>query len=171
MGIQHLDVNGYLPWKDPRKPGKPFPSEVVYTLRQEARTKPLMKFSAPGTWSLLISHHSRRLTAWLGLAWCTSPLLAWFGSSPPSLSQAHTLSASLCLSLSLSGFHSLSFFLSFKICFLSPFWYPPPFSCLSSFFSSLPSFALFSLSPLLFLHFPMISKTHSFFSELILFDK
>ena len=108
-------------------------------------------------------------TAWSRLV--HSPLLAWFGSSPPSLSQAHTLSASLCLSLSLSGFHSVSFFLSFKICFLSPFWYPPSFSCLFSFFSFRSSFAPFSLSPLLFPHFPMISKTHSFFSELILSDK
>ena len=148
MGIQHLEVNGYLPWKDPRKPGKPLPSilhavEVVYTLRQEARAKPLMKFSAPGTWSLLISHWSRPLMARLGLAWCTSPLLAWFGSSPPSLSQAHTLSASLFLFL---AFTLSPFFYLLKSAFflLSGILHPFPVSSLSL---ALAHLLLCSLSP------------------------
>lgn len=83
-----------------------------YTLRQEARTKPLMKFSAPGTWSLLISHHSRRLTAWLGLHTVQKPFagLVW---EFPQASPRHIPSLPLCVSLFLFPAFTLSPFLSF----------------------------------------------------------
>ena len=142
--------------------------EVVYTLRGEARTKPLMKFSAPGTWSLLISDRSRPLRH--GLVSPGAQFLCWPGLGVPlQASPRHIPSLPLSVSLSLSGFHSVSFFLSFKICFLSPFWYPPSFSCLFSFFSSLPSFVLSSLSlpsyALIFLLSPKhIDSSQSWFS-------
>ena len=80
-------------------------------------------------------------TAWSRLV--HSPLLAWFGSSPPSLSQAHTLSASLCLYL---AFTLSPFFYLLKSAFflLSGILRPFPVSSLSLAFTHL---LLRSLSP------------------------
>ena len=105
LGIQLLEVNGYLPWKDPMKPGKPRPSIAsccgggVHTQRggQDQTSDEILcsrNMEPPDL------RPQRAPTAWLGLTWCTIPLLDWFGSSPPSLSQTHTFSASLCLSFS-----------------------------------------------------------------------
>lgn len=107
LGIPLLEANGTGPRKiqgslESHSPPLLHAVEVVYIPGGMAGIKPLMRLSAPGTWSLPISEPSRSLTACAGLACRVSLLLAWFGNYPPSLSQAHTLSASLCLSFSFS---------------------------------------------------------------------
>lgn len=84
-----------------------------------------------------------------GLSWCVSPLVAWFWTYPPSLPQAHTLSASLSLSFALSHFLCLLLFHLFIF-----FFFLHLFCCLFSFFISLhPSLCPLSphtLSPFLY---------------------
>lgn len=78
---------------------------------------------------------SRNSMAWAGPPWWVSSSVAWFWSCPSSLSQAHTLSASLCVCLSLSALSISTFFSAFLslIFFFFLSYLLHHFSCLFSF--------------------------------------